>query len=121
MGQLIVDLRDAGLPPGDHHMALRIGAGEAVVIVPAGVCVASTAKVGAGEVRLFGRQEGGIDLDFDEQPLAPAARPRLIVDADLGVGSLQFRHNAPPPHGPGWRGDWGSAGGGNTACTRGTA
>jgi phage shock protein PspC (stress-responsive transcriptional regulator) len=121
VGELVVDLRDAGLPPGDRRMSLRIGAGQAVVIVPDDVCVASTAQVGAGEVRLFERHEGGLDLDFDEQPPAPAATPRLIVDADVGVGSLQFRHSWPAHHGPDSWDAWRDPAGRDTACARSTA
>ena len=117
MGQLVVDLRQADLPPGDRHLALRVGAGQAVVIVPRDVCVASTAKVGAGEVRLFQLRNAGVDVDFDEQPPAPASRPRLVVDADLGVGSLQVRHTWPAQHGRDWWDEHGTAAGTNAACT----
>src|SRR4051794_8899614 len=116
MGQLVVDLRHAALPPGDHRMSLRLGAGDAVVVVPDDVCVASTAKVGAGEVQLFDRHEGGVDLDFDERPIVAPSRTRLLVDADLGVGTLQFRHDWPAHPGPGWWDNWGDPTGSNAAC-----
>jgi phage shock protein PspC (stress-responsive transcriptional regulator) len=116
MGQLVVDLRQAALPPGDHRMSLRLGAGDAVVVVPDDVCVASTAKVGAGEVRLFDRHEGGVDLDFDERPIAAPSTTRMLVDANLGVGTLQFRHDWPAHPGPGWWDNWGDPTGSNAAC-----
>ena len=126
IGRLVVDLRGADLSPGDHHVDLKMGAGETIVVVPPDVCVAATAKVGMGRVSLFGRDTGGVDVDWEELPAAPASTARVVVDADLGVGSLEFRHTVPPG---GWDGDhrtWWNDGGtvdgtGNAACTESTA
>jgi phage shock protein PspC (stress-responsive transcriptional regulator) len=92
MGSLIVDLRDADLPPGDHRLNVEVGVGEAVVVVPPDVCVASTARVGVGAVELFDRDSGGIDVDWDDRPSAPAGTTRLVVNADVGIGRLQVAH-----------------------------
>ena len=92
MGSLVVDLRDADLPPGNHRLGLEVGVGEAVVVVPPNVCVASTARVGVGAVELFDRDSGGIDVDWDDQPKAPTGVTRLVVDADVGIGRLQVAH-----------------------------
>jgi hypothetical protein len=120
-GRMIVDLRRAGLPPGDRHLRLRMGAGQAIVVVPDNVCVVPTAKVGAGAVQLFDHHEGGVDLDFVERATAAPSTTRLLVDAHLGVGQLQFRHT-PPRHGSRDWGDDSTAGAGtNAACTGTTA
>lgn len=89
MGDLTVDLRNADLPPGDTPVQLKLGVGSAQVIVPEGVCVATTADVGMGNVRFFQDDNGGVDLDFEERPGAPAGTSRVVVDADLGVGELR--------------------------------
>jgi hypothetical protein len=97
IGRLIVDLRQTDLPPGDVPMQLDLGIGDARVIVPDGVCVATKAHVGVGEARTFERHSDGIDVDVDDRPDAPPTRTRLLVDADVGVGSLRVGHSAVDP------------------------
>ena len=58
------------------------------MLVPEDVCVATTADVGVGNVNVFGRDNGGIDLDFDERP-DPGDATRVIVDAEIGLGELR--------------------------------
>ena len=90
MGELIVDLRQTDLPPGDVPLEIDLGIGEARVIVPDDVCVATDANVGVGEVRNFDQHNEGVDVDFDDLPDAAPAATRLLVKADLGVGSLRI-------------------------------
>jgi phage shock protein PspC (stress-responsive transcriptional regulator) len=120
MGRLVVDLRQADLPPGDRRLNLEVGVGEAVVVVPEDVCVASTARIGMGAVDLFDRDSGGIDVDWDDRPSAPPATTRLLVDADVGIGHLEVGHRL---YSDGWGGEPGNFDGpgfesrsGNTAC-----
>ena len=49
-------------------LGVDLGIGEARVIVPEDVCVATDAEVGIGEVRSFDRHNGGVDVDFDDLP-----------------------------------------------------
>lgn len=94
LGELTVDLRDADLPPGDTPLGVKLGVGSAQVIVPEGVCVATTADVGVGNVRFFrDENNGGVDVDFDERPDAPTGASRVVVDAELGVGELRVGQN----------------------------
>jgi phage shock protein PspC (stress-responsive transcriptional regulator) len=90
VGRLEVDLRDVKFPAGDHHLKLRIGTGELALIVPKDVCVATDAHVGAGDIAALDRQASGADVDWSNKPVAPAGVPRLIVDADLGIGALDI-------------------------------
>jgi phage shock protein PspC (stress-responsive transcriptional regulator) len=90
MGELIVDLRQTDLPPGDVPLQVDLGIGEARVIVPEDVCVATDAQVGIGEVRSFDRHNEGIDVDFDDLPDARPTATRLLVNADVGIGSLRI-------------------------------
>ncbi|MDX6678261.1 MAG: hypothetical protein QOE31_2313 [Solirubrobacteraceae bacterium] len=92
-GELVIDLRDVKLPAGDHRLKVGIGAGHALVLVPAGVCVASTAKVGMGGVVVFERDGGGIDVDWSDQRRTSGDAPRLVIDGDIGLGLLDVRHN----------------------------
>jgi hypothetical protein len=95
VGQLIVDLRDAKLPPGDRRLHLDLGVGQAVLVVPRDVCVATSARLGAGEVDVFDRNSGGVDVDWQDERTAPPGRTRLIVDGDVGVGQLAVTYQDP--------------------------
>jgi phage shock protein PspC (stress-responsive transcriptional regulator) len=91
VGELVVDLRETDLPAGDVPLELDLGLGEARVVVPEDVCVATSADVGIGNVRLFGRDNGGIDVDFEERPDAAPDVTRLVLDAEIGVGEVRVQ------------------------------
>jgi phage shock protein PspC (stress-responsive transcriptional regulator) len=93
IGQLEVDLRDTDLPAGDTPLALDVGVGEARLLVPEDVCVATDADVGVGGVQVFDRDTGGVDVDIVDRPDAAAETTRLVVDADVGVGALNVVHD----------------------------
>jgi len=95
IGQLIVDLRDTDLPAGDVPLDVEVGMGEAWLIVPDDVCVATDAEVGMGDLRVFDRDNGGVDVDFHDRPEAPARTTRLLVDAQVGLGTLQVTRRHP--------------------------
>jgi phage shock protein PspC (stress-responsive transcriptional regulator) len=89
VGDLVVDLRDTDLPAGDVPLEMDVGVGEAMVIVPADVCVATNADVGIGNVRTFGHDNGGIDVDFEDIPDAAPDVTRVVLDADVGLGQVR--------------------------------
>jgi phage shock protein PspC (stress-responsive transcriptional regulator) len=89
MGELVIDLRETDLPAGDVPLELDLGVGDAVVIVPDDVCVATSADVGVGNVNMFGRDNGGIDIDFEDTPDAAPDVTRLVLDAEIGLGELR--------------------------------
>ena len=67
------------------------------------VCVASEAEVGLGAVDVFDQDNGGADVDWEDRREAPSGTPRVIVDADVGIGAFEVDHER-PEH---WRdGDW---------------
>ena len=92
IGQMIIDLRGTDLPPGDVPLNVDLGIGDARVLVPAGVCVATDSHVGIGEARTFNHHNDGIDVDLTDHPDSAPTRTRLIVNADVGVGSLRIGH-----------------------------
>ena len=110
-GRLMVDLRDAELPRGDVALHLKLGMGEAVLVVPEDVCVATRAKVGVGDVALFDHDNGGIDLDVEDLPGAAPTVTRVVVDADVGFGALEVAHEDPDHR-------FGPAEPGNRACAK---
>jgi phage shock protein PspC (stress-responsive transcriptional regulator) len=95
VGRLVVDMRNAKLPAGDRHVRIDLGVGEAVIAVAPDVCVTTAAKVGAGQVAVFDRNSGGVDVDWQDEREAPAGTTRLIVDGDIGVGALDVGTDDP--------------------------
>jgi phage shock protein PspC (stress-responsive transcriptional regulator) len=90
VGHLRLDLRDTKFAAGEHRVHLKVGVGQAEVLVPAGLCVSSTAHISAGETEVFDRNPGGIDHDWEDIRTAPAGKAHLTVDADIGVGQLRI-------------------------------
>jgi phage shock protein PspC (stress-responsive transcriptional regulator) len=91
-GKLVVDLRDAHLAPGDHRVKLRLGVGEAQLVVPRDVCVSTDSHLGIGAVDVFDRDGGGIDADWQDERRAREDTPRVVVDADVGIGAFSVHH-----------------------------
>jgi phage shock protein PspC (stress-responsive transcriptional regulator) len=87
-GHLVVDLRDVELPAGDHELDLTLGTGQVELLVPEDVCVVTKARVGAGYVGGLDRESGGLDVDWEDAPLSIQGVPRLVVDADVGLGAF---------------------------------
>jgi phage shock protein PspC (stress-responsive transcriptional regulator) len=107
-GHLTVDLRDARLTPGDHRLKIRLGVGEAEVLVAPNVCVSTDSHVGIGGTSVFNRDGGGIDAEWTDERSAPEGTPRVVVDGDVGIGALIVHHDEHER--------WAS-GPGNKACT----
>jgi phage shock protein PspC (stress-responsive transcriptional regulator) len=105
IGHLVVDLRDANLPPGDQPLRVDVGVGAVTIAVPKDVCVTSAAHIGAGEVAVFDRTSGGLDVGWRDDRRALPGTTRLIVDGDIGVGVLQVTHEDPDRVSPGERFD----------------
>jgi phage shock protein PspC (stress-responsive transcriptional regulator) len=99
VGEMVIDLRNADLPPGDHRMHVEIGAGAATIVVPRNVCVTSAAHVGAGQVNVFDHGSGGLDVDWKDDRTAPAGTTRLVVDGDVGVGVIDVGYTDPNANG----------------------
>ena len=95
IGRLVVDLRNAHMPAGDRRMTVDLGVGQAVLVVPRDVCVTTAAKIGAGNVAFFGRDSGGVDVDWQDERTAPVGTTRLVVDGDIGVGELAVTYEDP--------------------------
>jgi phage shock protein PspC (stress-responsive transcriptional regulator) len=114
VGRLVVDLRDAKLPAGDRRMKVDLGVGQAVLVVPRDVCVTTAAKIGAGDVVLFDRNSGGVDVDWRDDRSALPGTTRLVVDGDIGVGELAVTYEDPDDFAHDHGGD--SPQPGNDAC-----
>jgi phage shock protein PspC (stress-responsive transcriptional regulator) len=106
-GRLEIDLRGIAFPPGDTQLHVRLGMGELVVLVPHGVCVATSARIGGGYVGALEGESGGLDVDWADRPLPPPRTPRLVLEGHVGLGALLV---ADRPVERAWNG-WGGWGG----------
>jgi phage shock protein PspC (stress-responsive transcriptional regulator) len=107
-GRLEIDLRDIAFPPGETQLHVRLGAGELVVLVPRGVCVATSARIGGGYVGALERRSGGLDVDWAERPTPPPHTPRLVLDGNVGLGALLVADHPIERAWNGW-GGWGAS------------
>jgi phage shock protein PspC (stress-responsive transcriptional regulator) len=94
IGKLHVDLTDVPWSPGEHDVDVRLGVGEAKLFVPRGVGVVVDGHVGLGTADLDGRQTDGVDVDDVLRLAAVEGRPTLVIDAEVGIGSLVVESDA---------------------------
>ena len=99
IGQLDLDLRDLEFPPGDTPLEVDLGVGDLRIAVPDDVCVASKVEIGAGEARVLGRVNDGVDVSYEERPEAPPSASRLLLDAEIGLGAIEVRDESDVPFG----------------------
>jgi phage shock protein PspC (stress-responsive transcriptional regulator) len=109
-GRLEVDLRNVAFPAGTTELPVRLGVGDLVVLVPKGVCVATSARIGGGYVGALESRSGGLDVNWSERPSPPRGTPRLMVDGSVGLGALIVADHPVERGWNGW-GGWGSEGG----------
>jgi hypothetical protein len=94
IGQLDLDLRDlprSGLD-ASRVVHVHLGIGQVVVHVRSGALIVVRAHAEAGQVIVFGRSNGGFNVDGGFQPRVPAGTPLLTIDVTVGLGEVQVRH-----------------------------
>jgi phage shock protein PspC (stress-responsive transcriptional regulator) len=90
IGSLIVDLRDVDLPADQTtNLNVDVGLGEAVVYVPSDACVTSDVQIGVGGSDVLDRGGTGVDVNYVDDASAPAGRPTVHVDANVGMGAVE--------------------------------
>jgi Cell wall-active antibiotics response LiaF, C-terminal len=90
VGQLTIDLTDADLPEATTDIHARVGIGQLTVRVPRSVAVFVRGEAGAGQLRLLGREESGLnrELTVSSRP-ASAGAPRLRLFLTVGLGQIE--------------------------------
>ncbi len=93
MGELVVDLRGLDWSGGRRlDLALDLGVGYAVVLVPEEVCVGARNDIGAGYADVLGRDAGGVDVVHDVPRTPAAGVPGLTLDVEVGMGAFEVLH-----------------------------
>jgi Cell wall-active antibiotics response 4TMS YvqF len=90
VGTLTVDLSGLQVPDGTTRVQARVGLGELVVKVPAGVAVRVDGRSGVGQVHGLDREENGLGnrLDVRSGDFDTATR-RLLLELRAGVGEIR--------------------------------
>ncbi|NYD40795.1 PspC domain-containing protein [Nocardioides panaciterrulae] len=91
-GEVVLDL--TGVSDLDaldgRTVRVRGDVGHLEVIVPDGLAVRAHAEVhGPGDIRLFGGDDGGVDISRTARVPAGTGAPHLTIDADLSVGQIE--------------------------------
>jgi phage shock protein PspC (stress-responsive transcriptional regulator) len=90
IGSLTLDMTDLDLPANQTtDLKLDVGLGEAVLYVPSDACVSSDVQIGVGAADVLDRDNDGVDVSYVEDSPAPAGRPKLHINADVGVGVIE--------------------------------
>lgn len=87
VGELWLDLRDVPFNGETVEIDVSLGIGELRVTMPDDVAVDVDAQLGAGEYILLGRRGEGTSLE--ERATQEGANGQIMLDANLGLGSLQ--------------------------------
>jgi phage shock protein PspC (stress-responsive transcriptional regulator) len=101
VGEATLDLSELDLGTGDRQrVEIRQGVGDLLIVVPADVTVLVDADVRAGEIQrdvddAFGSQRMSDGTDVSERFTVPEgsapSSATLVIDAELGLGSLEVR------------------------------
>ena len=93
IGNATFDLTGVEFSDADASMAVSIGAGEIIVIVPPDVDVTVNASMGVGEVLLFSDSSGGPGVDRTVTDLGRDGTGGGLLELTLeaGVGNLEVR------------------------------
>jgi hypothetical protein len=90
LGSMTVDLRNGTVTGSGQDVEISLAIGELIVIVPPEVDLDIDARVGMGEVVVFGQESAGLgpDLEFT----SPGAGDALLrLDLDVAIGRLEVR------------------------------
>ncbi|MBV8236365.1 MAG: PspC domain-containing protein, partial [Acidimicrobiia bacterium] len=87
-GDVVIDLTHVTFPAEGRLVRVRLGVGHLRVIVPLDTKVAADAHTGAGDIRLFGRHEKGVDVD-DSVVSGTGTNGSLTLHLDVGAGQIE--------------------------------
>jgi hypothetical protein len=95
IGHLVLDLSHVDFTrEGQIDVQATVGIGDLVVIVPRDVAVALHTHTGMGNVRVLGEDDGGVRVDHDRVLSGSGGPPRIVLDADVGLGQVEVQDAA---------------------------
>lgn len=97
IGELTVNLGNLDLQGGELATAVRVGLGQAVVIVPDDATVEITWDVAGGEVDLFGDTDNGQGVEGSRVFEGEPGGGRLELDLRVALGQIEVLRNSERP------------------------
>lgn len=88
MGSLTVDLRALEDVADGAEISARVGMGELVVRLPAGMGAQVSGQAGMGEVVILDRSQGGVGVSLDHEV---DGSPTIKLDLSVGMGKVEVR------------------------------
>ncbi|MFN2418795.1 MAG: hypothetical protein ABR593_07725 [Candidatus Limnocylindria bacterium] len=88
-GRLTLDLSDMPFSSAERRVAVSIGIGRLVVILPEGVRAEVTTEIGAGSSDLLGTRQEGTGLAGRE--VRDGTGGTFVLDLEAGLGSVLVR------------------------------
>ena len=94
IGTLRLDLSQLSLPANETRtVKVRVDIGDTEIIVPAGVALHANARARAGDIRVLGDDSNGWEVEREAS--SPGSEGTLIVDAEVGAGSIRIDRAVP--------------------------
>lgn len=90
-GELLIDLSEVDFDGRSRSIDASVGFGELIVVVPEEVNVTVEARSGAGEVDLFGRNQGGLGVNNEARDRGEPDGGNLDIEANVGFGEVTIR------------------------------
>lgn len=87
-GEIRLDLRDVAFTE-DRDLALQVGMGEIVLVLPEDVDVEIIGRVGAGEMDLLDSRDDGVGLSRTVVDEVDGSDARLTIDVNVGFGTIE--------------------------------
>ena len=92
IGEGTLDLSALDIPAGEEvSIDASVGLGHLVVLVPEGMAVEATARVGAGETSVFDLIQNGVGVSTDRRVEGSATSGTLLLDLEVGMGQVEVR------------------------------
>ncbi|HYF24911.1 MAG TPA: PspC domain-containing protein [Baekduia sp.] len=106
VGELVLDLRELQWPrTGLVETEVEVGVGHVLVLVPRGVCVRASGRLGVGALTVMGDESGGVDVDQELGTGGLGDAPRLVLTSRAGVGHIEVDTHPDRDRDRGWWGD----------------
>lgn len=98
IGQVRLDLSQASVPAGEHHLLLDCLIGSIRVVLPAHVGVAVSCQVSLGEIVAFGQRLEGMGRHFSMRtPDYERQERRIALEAIATIGQIHLSRAAGAP------------------------
>ncbi len=92
VGDMTLDLSGVDFPAGETSVVAKVGIGQLVIILPAGVGAIVDWKVGVGDITLFDSfNQSGVGHEGTEHR-DDTGRSTVRLEVRMGIGDVEVRH-----------------------------